>query len=415
MAIKTYTEDGKELFEVTYSLRSKKNPRIRVQRRYIGIESEVEAQLAFQKAQREVPYLLAQKEARGDNWAGLIDCWNNFHEKYPTGQYSESTRRDYVAKLNKWTEPWLNRPAVEITTGDVLHALLWMHERGASYKLRCDVKSVIHIVFKWAIEQRMLEKQASPVYGLKVPKYSGEEQGEKMPLIKTREEMAIALEIARQEENPWYPIWFVATHTGMRAGELNALRKEKIDLVSREKALEFDRQLDSNKIKPKDANYGQIFVHKAWNKHASKNLQTKGQYWRVVPVNRALYWFLAENMAVTSWGKDEDGERVFERMTELDRGNQASVIKAFFEAHQLGEMTFHTMRAVWATQMLRSGVDPARVMKIGGWKDLETMMIYVRLAGIDVAGATGGLDFEAPRIAKKEASNGNVVQLFNKK
>jgi len=34
-------------------------------------------------------------------------------------------------------------------------------------------------------------------------------------------------------------------------------------------------------------------------------------------------------------------------------------------------------------------------MKIGGWKDYKTMMIYVRLAGIEEAGATQGLKFEA--------------------
>jgi hypothetical protein len=38
--------------------------------------------------------------------------------------------------------------------------------------------------------------------------------------------------------------------------------------------------------------------------------------------------------------------------------------------------------------MLRTGVEPAKVMKIGGWKELKTMQRYVRLAGIDVMGAT---------------------------
>lgn len=415
MPINKYTKNGKEYFEVRYSQRSKKNPRVRVHKRYVGIETQVEAELLLQRAMREVPYALAQRESQGDTWRGLIESWNRFHETYPTGQYSESTRRDYIAKLLNWTEPLLNRPAVEITPGDCLQVFLWAHEQGASYKLRCDVKSAMNIVFKWAIDQRMIGKQVSPVYGLKVPKYSGEERGERMPLIKTREEMAFALEKARTENNPWYPLWFVGVHTGMRAGELNALRKEKIDLISREKAQEFDRGLDTGKIKPRDANYGHIFVHKAWNKHAGKNLQTKGQYWRVIPINRDLYWFLAEYLPKTNWGVDEEGERVFERMVELDRGNQAKVIKAFFKQHNLGEMTFHTMRAVWATQMLRSGVDSITVMKIGGWKDMDTMMIYVRLAGIDVAGATSGLDFKPAREEeRKEVGNGNVVQLFKR-
>jgi hypothetical protein len=38
-------------------------------------------------------------------------------------------------------------------------------------------------------------------------------------------------------------------------------------------------------------------------------------------------------------------------------------------------------------------------MKIGGWKELKTMQIYVRLAGIEVKGATDGLKFMSPREA----------------
>lgn len=416
MCIKAYEKDGKQFFLVSYSKRSEKNPRIRVQRKYESIESREEAEKIYFKTVKDVHYLLAQKEAQGESWEGMIYLWNRFHEMYPSGKYAESTRRDYTAKLKKWTEPWLKTPAREITAGDALQIFQQAFDKGASHQLRKEIKIAINVVYKWAIDQRYIfGREVSPVYGIEVPTYSGEERGEKIPLIKTRDEIARALEEARSQSNIWYPIWFAAVHTGMRAGELNGLRREKIDLIPKEKALEFDRSLDKGLIKPRDADYGRIYVHKAWNKRAGKNLNTKSQYWRVVPVNRALYWFLVEYLPTVNWGVDEDGHRVFERLPELDRGNQAVVIGAFFEQLQLGKMTFHTLRAVWATQMLRSGVDTATVMKVGGWKDIETMMIYVRLAGIDVAGATGGLDFEQPVIVPyKEVSNGNVVQLFKK-
>ena len=41
--------------------------------------------------------------------------------------------------------------------------------------------------------------------------------------------------------------------------------------------------------------------------------------------------------------------------------------------------------------MLASGVNQATVMKIGGWQDLKTFQIYVRLAGIEIKGATDAL------------------------
>ena len=56
-------------------------------------------------------------------------------------------------------------------------------------------------------------------------------------------------------------------------------------------------------------------------------------------------------------------------------------------------MRFHTLRACFATQLIATGVPATVVMKIAGWKDLKTMQRYVRLAGIDEAGATEGLSF----------------------
>jgi len=41
--------------------------------------------------------------------------------------------------------------------------------------------------------------------------------------------------------------------------------------------------------------------------------------------------------------------------------------------------------------MLRHGVEAAKVMKICGWKELKTMQHYVRLAGIEITGATDNL------------------------
>ncbi len=52
---------------------------------------------------------------------------------------------------------------------------------------------------------------------------------------------------------------------------------------------------------------------------------------------------------------------------------------------------FHDLRASWATMMMSLGVEPIKVMKMGGWKDLKTMDRYVRLGGIDIQGVTDNL------------------------
>ncbi len=63
--------------------------------------------------------------------------------------------------------------------------------------------------------------------------------------------------------------------------------------------------------------------------------------------------------------------------------------------------------ACFATQLLRDNIAPVVVMKICGWKDLKTMQRYVRLAGIEIEGATEKLKILPPKDVM-----GRVVELF---
>lgn len=57
----------------------------------------------------------------------------------------------------------------------------------------------------------------------------------------------------------------------------------------------------------------------------------------------------------------------------------------------LPSIRFHSLRACFATLLIRDGVAPAIAMKICGWRDLKTMQRYIRLAGIEIEGATDQL------------------------
>ncbi len=59
---------------------------------------------------------------------------------------------------------------------------------------------------------------------------------------------------------------------------------------------------------------------------------------------------------------------------------------------------------------MQDGVAPATVMAMGGWKDQETMAIYIRRAGIDIKGATAGL-----KLLPTGEVMGRVVELFKPK
>jgi len=72
----------------------------------------------------------------------------------------------------------------------------------------------------------------------------------------------------------------------------------------------------------------------------------------------------------------------------------------------LPAIRFHDLRATWATLLLCKGVEPIKVMKAGGWRDIKTLMIYVRKAGVDIRGMSDCLDLHDP------ARDGNNVLTF---
>jgi integrase len=91
-----------------------------------------------------------------------------------------------------------------------------------------------------------------------------------------------------------------------------------------------------------------------------------------------------------------------------NKGQQAKVLRCFLKGIGIKDVKFHALRACFATQLLAKNIPPAVVMKICGWKNLKTMEFYVRLAGINEAGATEVLNILP---SDKEVMD-NVVSLF---
>jgi hypothetical protein len=125
-------------------------------------------------------------------------------------------------------------------------------------------------------------------------------------------------------------------------------------------------------------------------------------YWRTVPVSAELRTLLLEVRA-------QAGNRphVLPRPRIWQLGLQAQELRKFCMGIGLPSVRFHTLRACFATQLIRNGVPPIQIQKICGWRDLKTMQRYIRLAGIEVDGATEALKLlPEPEIAAK------VVNLF---
>ena len=97
---------------------------------------------------------------------------------------------------------------------------------------------------------------------------------------------------------------------------------------------------------------------------------------------------------------------VLPRVDDWDRGEQARVLRTFLAGMRQPPIRFHDLRASWATLLLLKGVEPIKVMAMGGWKDLKTLMKYVRIAAVDIRGATSRLNLH-----DDEKKSGQVLQL----
>lgn len=375
----TVDSKGVTWYRLTIRKRSPTNPNLRPKVKSNWFRTEDEANKQEKKLTLLLDKKLQTKEHEGVAWGKLIDQWevhlNKAKDDADRG-LTKPTAHNYVQTLRDYTNGWNKLPATEINQADVkdLYQKLWETN---SRSMQEKVRTAINSVFKWGIQSRKIKgAPQSPTVGVAM---IGRKE-EKMPEILTILDIRKLLETAK-ELHPWYYIWAVALYTGMRNGELHALEWNAVNFHDKE-----------------------LYVHKAYNTKTRKTGPTKGTYWRTVPISEELDILLKEIRLSTG-----QATHVLPRFTDWDRGSQAKILRTFCEGVGIPSVKFHTLRACFATQLIRDGVAPGVVMSICGWKDLETMQIYIRRAGIEVRGATENL-----KLIDRRAAMGRVVELFKK-
>ena len=383
MAITKYIDPvtNEELHKVRVSKRCSTGGQVELQDK--GYKTQAEAEKAQLKLLVQLERDVIAKEQKGCLWGSLLRAWEIAAKKGDIfiRQLSPQTIEDYAFIINDHCKEWNDLPVHDIDRAKAW-VVLDRVEREISVSRRKRLRTAIDAVFRWGtLSGRIKDLKVIPTEG-----YSSTRQDEeKMPEILNLEQIRILLDYAEKVQHPWYAHWALALFTGMRSGELYALEWDQVD---------FDNKL--------------IFVHKNWTNRKGYG-PTKGRYWRAVPIESPQIISLLKELKIKSAGERHEPNRKFvlHKFKDWTDGEQAQILREFCIGSGLPSIRFHTLRACFATQLIRDGVAPAVVMKICGWKDLKTMQRYIRLAGIEVKGATQGL-----KLLPEREVMGRVVSLF---
>lgn len=297
----------------------------------------------------------------------LINCvisnftWPLWCEKFLEiieKDFKRSTIKNYQSIIKKTQDAFSGKNLQDITPNDVKNYLYNMSV--ISEQRRKKICTNIKTIFEKAVEERIIVM--NPATKIKI-----EIQDSELKALNAQEVQKLLAE-AKRQDSEWFPIWVMALFTGMRTGELYALRKTSIDMT--------------NKV---------INVVEGWTKMDGFT-STKNKKNRIIPISDELMPFL-RNMLITS---NQNSDFLLPHLSFWTKGEQAKHLRMFCESIGITSIKFHDLRATFITQLLRSGPTLAEVMRIVGHSSMKVTDKYLRLSGIELLGVTNQLPYNLP-------------------
>ena len=354
MAINMYVKDNQKLYEVYVNGLDSGGRRF--QRRKLNIESLRKAEAIEFEFKRELAIRREQKvQYRWGEWFDI--CMQRMKV-----EFKPSTILSYTGTVGKWAHPhWQDKELNTITKSDIYQVVFEKADNLFTANSRKHLLKMIKRIFQMAVEEGILDRNPCIGITVKVPEIDQK--------VLTNAEVEIFLREAKAVNHRFYPIWAMALMTGMRSGEMFALRWTDINLEART-----------------------ISITKQWT---SKNGfgPTKSRTNRLIPISDNLLMFLKELKL-----QKLNGEFVLPHLSEWEKGEQARATRDFCQAIGVTSVKFHDLRATFITNLLARGESLARVMCVVGHRELRTTNCYLRKAGVEISGATDKLGYELPAL-----------------
>jgi len=332
--------------------------------------------------------LLAESSCQAWTWEKWHqECLRRFKHTL-----KKSTLVNYDGRLKKWIPGEMNEMKLNDINTKYIHNLVFNSPKfleTGDYTKR-NILKLIKRIFQVAVDEGVLEQ--NPCKGIKV------QVTKRQLTVLNSKEASLLLETSEDCNHRFHQVWTFALFTGMRSGEMYALRWQDVDFVTKA-----------------------ISVNKQWTSKDGLG-PTKTKENRIVPISDELLSFLkkikleSDNHTETFWDNRSSkevtfGDLVLPRLGEWKHGDQAKVLRDFCDGIGITSVRFHDLRATFITNMLAQGVPLVKVMHIVGHKKMSTTDGYVRQAGVGLEGVTNQIGYKIPK-GHIGVTEGKVVNLF---
>jgi integrase len=301
--------------------------------------------------------------------------WTDLQKAYEENclvNKAASTAHNEMSILNNHARPVLAGKIVDQISETDIREILNRVVANRSLSLKHNIRKCLSNVFNYAIESRHLSE--NPCRRIRLPKVPE-------PELNTLSGQDIKLFLQKAEDSgvEWFPIWAFAIHTGLRSGELIALRYKHIQ-----------------------ENEGQLVlkVQANWTKKGGYTPYTKNKMMRTVPLNKEAQRIIALLRAANP-DKCAPEDFILPQIPAWKSGDAAKDLRAFLSGCGLEAIRFHDLRGCFISQCLLNGVQPSVVMKLVGHADFKVMMRYVRHTGSEIIGVTEVLNFLGSKKKKR--------------
>lgn len=325
-------------------------------------------------------------------------AYSQFYLAYIKTNRRYSTWERYDQVLRDHINPVFGKKRLdEITRGDVRNFIVKMSERFTPYIFR----DVISGVFNYAIDDEVVK--VNPMTGITKRLKIKRERSEAVDPF-NKEDLTLFLDTCKGDFREYYPFFLTAAQTGMRLGEVLALRWGDLDFSHKEIVNEvaYERPF--------------IWVRRAYRR--GQFTKPKNGKIRKVDMSEELRSVLKEYKTQEKKKALENGlgelpELVFHRQGKVIEQNYIRrVFKRMLTKAELRDTSPHCLRHTFATLLLSAGESPVYVKEMLGHSSIQiTVDIYGKWIPTERRAGVNTLDTAPNRTLYAPAEKTKAVTL----